>query len=104
MTFGKLSISLRASSSRDRSFCGDADFSAEGRLKSRRLRREVTSTVSNKPELARRFEASSCRPTPSESWRPRRTRSPQPARGHLAQVAESEFAEVASFHDCTASL
>ena len=61
-------IFARAGSSRTGLSAGEgALFSSSLRLKLRKSRRDVTTTVSNRPDFTSRRVASCCRPMPSES-------------------------------------
>ena len=66
-TFGRCSISMRVGSSRMRLSAGAGPLRSSSRPKLRRSRREVTTTVSNKPDFIRRRDASCCSPIPRES-------------------------------------
>ena len=67
ITFGTVAISARAASSSGRLSAAAGPAFSCSRLKERRSRREVTTTVSKRPDFCRREFAICCSPMPSES-------------------------------------
>ena len=67
VTFGSCVIFVRAASSSTGAFSGFGVLASSSLSKPRKSCREVTKTVSNMPDPARRRVANCCSPTPSES-------------------------------------
>src|SRR5580693_2084489 len=66
-TLGSCAICCRADSLSAGLSAGAGPFSSCSRLKPRKSRREVTTTVSNNPDFCNRLPANCCRPIPNES-------------------------------------